>query len=75
MKIIVYDPFTTGIYKDDTMMFCEQFEKLGHTVIKINAHKPSLDILKGGDVILSPYEAEILQALCFGQNLCRCLSL
>lgn len=68
MKVFVITPITTGIYKDDTEMFCEGLEKyFCHEVVRGRLYIKNNDILvkdnfdlekeiKGCDVIWAPYE-------------------
>jgi len=65
MNITVITPITTGKYRDDTMIFCEGFEKLGHNVYrvtlvvdgdKIVGEQPDLERIKNSDVVWAPFE-------------------
>jgi len=78
MKIIVICPIKKD-YKDDTDMFCEGFEKLGHKVIRIymwieNGKIFSDTIIdkedcETADVIWAPYEPLIYPALKLKEDL------
>jgi glycosyltransferase involved in cell wall biosynthesis len=64
MKILVITPETTGKYKDDTMVFCEGFEKLGHEVIRFTSVFDKGKVFYNGlpkgietcDVVWAPFE-------------------
>jgi len=78
MNILIITPIKTGVYKDDTEMFCEGLEKYcGHNVRKLlmweekgktySNEKISKDIFKNIDVIWAPYEPLIPFAIKFKQ--------
>jgi glycosyltransferase involved in cell wall biosynthesis len=77
MKIIVICPRTTGTYKDDTEMFCEELSKK-HEVVRIYAiwkkdtiissTKITDNMLKDVDIIWAPYEPLIRVALELNTN-------
>lgn len=80
MKIMIIVPITTGVYKDDTTMFCEGLEKYcEHEIIraeiwsnggKIYCRKQinMKELIKGVEVIWAPYEPLIQVANFFGKE-------
>lgn len=76
MRITVLTPIHTGVYQDDTQMFCDGLEKYhGHTVNRAElwyekgrmAHKKGMKIdfeaIKNSDIIWAPYEPLVPAAL------------
>jgi len=81
MKILVIVPVKTGMFIDDTEMFCRGLEKYcGHEITRAELwfHKGEIvakedtyidiDLFKGVDVIWAPYEPLIPVAIIFGKD-------